>query len=226
MNPTKKYLLSAAAALVCIFGSIPVAPGQTALFSYNDGNGVPDAGSYHPGDSFTFSISLTFAPGGAVTNLEGLSYWLQQKTPAGAPFNFSITLRDATASQFSDLQTPSLSYPQLLNPSNASDLGGARPSATGVGAGTYFIADITVSISNSAPTIGTFVLDNTLTGGKTSVISDDAGHTFAIAEADYTITMVPEPSTWFAAILTLLAIGYTQRLRLVRLCRSTVSSRD
>src|SRR3954470_6652425 len=123
MNLTKKYLLTAVAALSCTFAAIQGASAQTALFSYNDGNGVPDAGSYHPGDSFTFSISLTFAPGGAVTNLEGLSYWLQQKTPAGSPFNFSITLRDVTGSQFTDLQTPALSYPQLLNPSNASDLG-------------------------------------------------------------------------------------------------------
>src|SRR3954467_10787999 len=143
MNPTKKYLLTAAAAaLTCLVAALPSASAQTALFTYNDGNGIGNAGSYHPGDSFTFSISLVFAPGGTVTNLEGLSYWLQQKTPAGSPFNFSIPLRDATASQFSDLQTPALSYPQNLNPSNANDLGGMRPSATGVAAGTYFIADI------------------------------------------------------------------------------------
>ena len=217
MKLMKKQLLAAAAALICVFGLSSMSFGQTALFTYNDGSGVPNAGTYNPGDSFTFSINLTFAPGGSVTNLDGLSYWFQQKTPAGAPFIASITLRDVTGSQFTDLQTPGLTYPQSLNPANANDLGASIPSPNpALGAGTYFIANITMKISNTAPIIGTFVLDDILTGGKTSVISDSLGHTFAIPEADYTITMVPEPATWVGAALTLLAIGFTQRHRFVR----------
>src|SRR6185312_15882577 len=119
-------------------------------------------------------------------------------------------------SQFTDLQTPGLTYPQNLNPSNANDLGAALPSGPALGAGTYFIANITVKISDTAPIIGTFVLDDTLTGGKTSVISDSAGHTFAIPEADYTITMVPEPGTWVAGALVLTSLLYSQRRRFAR----------
>src|ERR1043166_2107978 len=146
--------------------------GQTALFSYNDGNGVPNAGTYHPGDSFTFSISLAFTPGGTITNLDGLSYWFQQKSPA-SPFITSITVRDVTGNQFPDLQTAGLTYPQNLNPSNANDLGAALPSnQAGLGAGTYFIANITVQISDTARITGNFVLSDTLSGGKTSVIAD------------------------------------------------------
>ena len=202
----KKYLLAAAAALTFTFASASVTSAQTALFIYNDGSGAPAAGTYTPGSSFTFSINLAFTPGGSVTNLAGLSYWFQQLSPAGAPFPFSITLRDATGSIFTDLQTPGLTYPQTLNPSNAKDLGGFDPTLTGVGAGTYFIANITVSISDTAPVSGTFVLSDTLFGGKQSVISDNLGNTFAIPEADYTITMVPEPATWVLPSLAALAL--------------------
>src|SRR6185295_14754845 len=177
----KKHLFASVAALICTFATATVSWGQTALFIYNDGNGIPDAGTYNPGDSFTFSINLAFTPGGSVTNLDGLSYWFQQKSPA-SPFIASITLRDITGSSFTDLQTPGLTYPQNLNPSSANDLGAALPAGPALGAGTYFIANITVKISDTAPITGTFVLDETLTGGKTSVISDSAGHTFAIPE--------------------------------------------
>ena len=160
---------------------------------------------------------LTFAPGGPVANLEGLSYWMQQASPAGAPFNFSITLRDVTGSGFTDLQTPGLTYPQTLNPSNANDLGALLPVGQPAdGAGSYLVANITVFINDTAPISGTYVLSNTLSGGKTSVITDNAGHTFAIPEADYTVTLVPEPATWVGAILALIALGFSQRRRLAR----------
>ena len=214
----KKQLLAAVAVIGCLFGAMSMASGQTATFIYNDGNGVPDAGTYIPGDSFTFSISLTFAPGGTIANLEGLSYWFQQKTPGGGPFIASITLRDVTGSPgpspFSDLQTPGLTYPQNLNPSNANDLGGALPSGNpALGVGNYFVANITIQISGAAPNTGTFVLSQTLSGGKTSVIADSSGNTFAIPEVDYTITMVPEPGTWIAGSLVLATLLYHQRRR-------------
>ncbi|HEY3837260.1 MAG TPA: hypothetical protein VGL72_11845, partial [Bryobacteraceae bacterium] len=83
----KKQLLLAMAA-ACSLVAITSTSAQTAVFSYSDGIGAPDAGVYEPGSSFTFSISLAFTPGGSVANLEGLSYWFEQQNP-GAPFNFS-----------------------------------------------------------------------------------------------------------------------------------------
>jgi hypothetical protein len=216
----KKHVMAAMTA-VGLLAASSMGWAQTATFVYNDGNGVPDAGTYSPGDSFTFSISLVFTSGGSVTNLDGVSYWLQQQSPGGGPFIASVTLRDVTGSAFTDLQTPGLSYPQNLNPSNANDLGAAIPSnqsALGSG-GPYLVANITVQIAAGAPTMGTFVLSQTLTGGKTSVISDSAGHTFAIPEADYTITMVPEPGTWIAGSLVLIALVFAQRRRILALCR-------
>jgi hypothetical protein len=57
------------------------------------------------------------------------------------------------------------------------------------------------------------VIENTTTGGKTSVITDDQGHTFAIPQATYTITVVPEPTSLalFAAGLVVLGIFVYRR---------------
>jgi hypothetical protein len=207
----KKHLLAAAAALTCTFAAISVSSAQTAVFSYNDGVGTANAGTYTPGSSFTFSISLAFTAGGTIANLEGLSYWFEQQNP-NAPFNFAITLRDVTGSQFTDLQTPGLTYPQTMTPQNLKDLGALLPTTPGLGNGSYFIANITVSIDPStAP--GTYVIENVTTGGKTSVITDDQGHTFAIPQATYTITVVPEPTSLalFAAGLVVLGIFVYRR---------------
>ena len=213
----------AAAALLGCFGAFSTVSAQTAVFTYDDGGaggGLPNSGTYHPGDSFTFSIDLAFTPGGTISNLDGVSYWLQQNSPA-SPFIASVTLRDVTGSPFTDLQTPGLTYPQNLNPSNANDLGAAVPIGNSpLGTGSYLVANITVQISPTAPQFGTYVLSETLTGGKTSVISDSNGHTFAIPEADYTITMVPEPSTWVAAGLVAAVLLLAQRRRLVPLAGS------
>ena len=212
----KKHLLVAIAALLSVFAAVSASQAQTALFIYNDGSGAPNAGTYTPGSTFTFSINLGFVPGGSVVNLDGLSYWFQQTNPSIAPFPFSITLRNVSGSMFTDLQTSGLTYPQNLNPSNAKDLGALLPgSQPALGAGTYFIAAITISIPLNAPTSGTFTISNTFAGGKTSVITDDLGHTFAIPEADYVITMIPEPGTWLTPSLGVLGLLVSQRRRIL-----------
>jgi hypothetical protein len=220
----KKQFLVAIALVLSVLGA---AQAQTALFIYNDGGaggGTATSGTYTPGSSFTFDISLAFTSGGSIANLDGLSYWLAQTFPSIAPFPFSVTLRDVTGSIFTDLQTPGLTYPQTLNPVNANDLGAAIPVGTpagseAVGNGTYFIAAITVSIPLNAPTSGTFVISNTTSGAKTSVISDSFGRTFAIPEADYTITMIPEPATWLTPALGAVALFITQRRKIAKLRR-------
>jgi hypothetical protein len=207
----KKYLLAAAAALTCTFAGISVCPAQTATFIYT--NNPTTVGL---GQSFTFAIDLAFTPGGTIANLEGLSYWFTQRTGSTTPFPFAITLRDVTGSQFTDVQTNLTGlYPQNLNPTNAKDLGALLPSGqSALGAGTYFIANLTISVANNAM-LGVYTISDTTTGGKTSVITDSAGHTFAIPEADFTIDVIPEPATWVAGGLTFAALlAFHQRRRI------------
>jgi hypothetical protein len=206
-----KYLLSAIAAVALLFATGSTGHAQTAVFGFNDNNGLPDSGTYSPGDSFTFSITLAFIPGGTVQNLDGLSYWFEQSNP-NAPFYFSITNRDATGSMFTDLQTPHLVYPQNMTPQSANDLGAFLPDVGG-GAGLYFIANLTIKIDPSAAA-GTYVIENTTTGGKTSIITDDQGHTAPIPQAIYTITIVPEPGTLALCATGLpFALGFLRRRR-------------
>jgi hypothetical protein len=206
-----KYFLSAIAAVALWFATGSTGHAQTAVFGFNDNNGSPNSGTYSPGDSFTFSITLAFIPGGTVQNLDGLSYWFEQSNP-NAPFNFSITNRDATGSMFTDLQTPHLVYPQNMTPQSANDLGAFLPDV-GVGAGLYFIANLTIKIDPSAAA-GTYVIENTTTGGKTSIITDDQGHTAAIPQAIYTITIVPEPGTLALCATGLpFVLGFLRRRR-------------
>ena len=195
----KTYLVVAAA---CIAVIASTASAQTVSFGYDDGVGTPNAGTYTPGSSFTFSIRINFTSGGSVTDLNGFSYWFEQQNPS-APFNFAITNRDLTGSPFSFPQTPGLTYPQNMTPSNTADLGASVPGATGVGNGNYFVANLTISISPTAG-LGTYLIENTTTGGKTSIISDDNGHIFAIPQSTYSITVIPEPGTF-----TLLGTGLT-----------------
>ena len=218
---TMKKLLYTAATILLTCTALTTISAQTAVFSYDDmgaGGGTANSGTYHPGDSFTFQIALAFTSGGTISNLDGLSYWFQQTSPASSPYPFTITSRDTTVATGNlnsqgDLQTPGMTYPQNLNPGNANDLGQAVAAGPADGNGTYIVANITMTIPNTSA-FGTYVLSNTLTGGKTSVITDSNGHTFAIPEADYTVTLVPEPGTWAAAILAiagLVVIGKQRR---------------
>ncbi len=200
----KKHLLAAAVAVTIAFIALPRASAQTAAFSFNDGNGTPNAGSYSIGSSFTLQIMLSFTPGGSVSNLEGLSYWFQQLSP-GSPFHLSITNRDLTGSLFSDAQTPGIMYPQSLAPRNLNDLGAILPGVPGLGAGNYFIANLTIAI-DAAVSSGTYVIGNTTSGGTTSVVTDDQGHTFAILGSIYTITVVPDSGS-SAVLLGLAVLG-------------------
>ena len=210
----KNPLVIIITALACTLCGISTLPAQTASLSFADGIGAPGSGTYGQGQSFNLTVRLNFVPGGSVPNIEGLSYWLQQNS--GAPFGFAITSRDMTGSLFNVPQSPSISYPQALTPSNASDLGATLASATGIGAGSYFIANIVITISQTAAN-GTYTLSSTFAGAKTSFISDDQGNTFAIAPGTYQVVVAPDTgSTVLLLGVSALALMVVARRRSVR----------
>ena len=187
--PPKNTLVTYTAIATCLLATISFVLGQTATFTFDDGTPPGATGSYPAGAHFTFSINLMFASGGNINNVAGVSYYFQQHTQT-APFYFAITDRDVTGSQFTFLQTPSLTYPQNLAPANPNDLGAGTESGSGLGGGTYLVAKLTVSIDPfTAP--GTYLIENTTVVPKRSVIADDLGHTFGIAQTSYTINVVP-----------------------------------
>ena len=210
----KNPLVIAIAALACTLCGISTSPAQTASFTFADSNGAPGTGTYGQGQSFNLSVTLNFAPGGSISNLEGLSYWLQQNS--GGPFAFAIASRDMTGSLFTVAQSPGITYPQSMAPSNASDLGATLVGSTGVGAGSYFIANIIVTISQTA-TNGTYSIGSTFAGPKTSVIADDQGRTFAITPGTYQVVIAPDTGSTILLLgvssLGLMVLARRQRVR-------------
>src|SRR5436305_237769 len=121
-----------------------------AVLSFNDNNGIPAAGTYAAGSSFTFDITLTVANSGTdpVPSVTGLSYWFE--TSAVNNSYFTITARSITGSPFTDLQ--SNSFPQaIVKGGNANDLGATTPGGNTVLASntSYFVATLTLQVAPS-----------------------------------------------------------------------------
>src|SRR5438132_5786154 len=123
----------------------------TATLSFNDGLGTPNAGSYTPGQSFNFDITLsvTSSAPNAMSDVNGLSYWFA--TSAANTGFFSITNRNLTGSPFSLAITPGITYPQPIMSEPGGAAHGANPDDLGANSSTgalatnanYFVATLT-----------------------------------------------------------------------------------
>jgi hypothetical protein len=180
---------------------------HTQFLSFNDNNGVPDAGTYNPNDNFSFDIFLTFSG----YNSTGLSFWLE--TTADAAPNIVLTgyVRGTTfpsggAHIFPMPFTVFESNGWYTTP-NPSNLGATLPGGENpVPPGTYFLETLSVSLTGLAP--GTYILRSTALNPRASEVTSFDGTTFAdnnLPNTTYTITIVPEPST--AVLLIVAAIG-------------------
>jgi hypothetical protein len=188
----------------CLLATAALAPGD-AILSFNDGVGTPNAGSYTPGSSFTFDITLSVTNSGSdpLVDVSGLSYWFE--TSAVNNSYFTITNRSLTGSPFSDPNTVGITYPQaIVAGGNANDLGGTG--ATQLTNANYFVATLTIQISPTTPpgtyTIFTTGFNSNTNHSNTTEANDSSFTHHLISPTTYTITVVPEPATW-----SLLALG-------------------
>jgi hypothetical protein len=217
----KRFSHTTVIVLLCVLFGVSPAPGQTASFTYS---GVP-VGAVASGSSFTININLVFTAGGSIMDLNGLSYWMAQQ--GGTAFPFTITNRTTTG-LFAELQSSGLTYPQTIDPISRNANG--TFTSTDFGAlsvnpqpnGTYPIASLTFSVGNAAA--GNYVIGNTTSltpgvGGRSSIVNDSEGDTFAIASSTFSVAVVPEPSSvafLCLGLMSAVAFAYRRRRALPR----------
>lgn len=200
----KAKLLSTVGCLLLMAGLVRA----DAVLSFNDNNAGdlgPSAGTYTPGSSFSFDITLAVTSGGndPVPDVNALSYWFE--TSAANNSYFTITNRNLTASPLNDPQTPGITYPQAIGAGgNPNDLGGTGDTQTTNNS--YFVATLTLQIAPNTPagtyTIFTTTINSNGDHSKTSTVGDSNFTRHDLPAATYTITVVPEPAT-----LSLLALS-------------------
>ena len=203
---------------------VPTGQVHTQHISFDDQVGPGNVGTYNSTDSFGVDLYLTFAG----YRSAGFSLWLM--TTADAAPNISLTAF-TYGTTFEDPTQPFASYPMgftyLLSDGkhystpNPSDLGAtvAAPSFPhSIAPGTYFLGHLSISLSGLAP--GTYFLQTANINSHSSEVTSDDGTTLAdnyLPVSTYTITVVPEPST-FALIVTAIGAG-------VAFCRARLNKR-
>lgn len=161
-------------------------------------------GVYGQNGTFTLDSFLTFAG----YNANGLSYWLE--TAPGTQSFFHITAEDYLT--FTDSTQPgwpnNFDFLMTNGVDNGyfathNDLGGTTNPPDIVIPGTYQVSHITFSITGAAPGVYTFYSTSTIP--RPSIVSDTDFNDNNIPRASFSITIVPEPTTF--ALLALAGSG-------------------
>jgi len=181
----------------CLLLMVGLAFGDASL-TFNNGTLTPDSGVYTAGSSFTLGLSATVTDSGSspLSNLAGYSLWIA--TGSANTGYFSITNRDLSGSNFTDPNSPGISYPQAILPEPGGSSHGGNPDDLGATGNafptnaTYFLQNLTIAISPSTP-VGTYTIFNTTTRPNPSEANESGGsfRTADFAQAAYTITVLP-----------------------------------
>ena len=156
---------------------------------------VPSGSIFNQNDTFTVDTLLTFSGYSA----RAVSFWLE--TVVGAQGFFHITAEQHFV--FNGDTGPSEFVCGTSYCITDRDLGGG--SQTLIPPGTLDIAHISFSITNAAPGVYTFY--STTDNPHASVVTDQDFNENAIPQASFTITVVPEPSTFALLVLAGAGLG-------------------
>jgi hypothetical protein len=184
-----------------------VVQGHTAMLTLIDSVGSPNSVSITPGSAFSASVFLS-----SETNetFAGLSYFL---TGSGPENNvFSITNRDITGSNFTDLTSTNANVIAggALNPSNDNDLGGLLSDVLSpVGPGSFFVATFSFS-SNPLTSPGVYTIG--FLSNAVYVDADLNDIPFS-SLGSYNVEVIPEPTTVVLLAGSLTAMMLLRRRR-------------
>jgi hypothetical protein len=165
---------------------------------------LPGGTIYNQNATFEVDTHLNFAGYSAY----GLSYWLE--TAGGTQSFFHITaenylvFNDAnqpqTPNEFNFMMTQGIDAGMFAT---SADLGATTQPLSLVPAGSYTISNLTFSITGAAPGVYTFFTTTTLP--RPGAVADQNFMDEDIPRASFTITVVPEPTTF--ALLALAGAG-------------------
>ncbi len=176
----------------------------------------PSSQSATPGSTFNVQISLSVT-GTTPANVAGFNLWLE--TVAANNNLFAVT---AAVSNVTGWTTPAgaVSFPETLTTTGSTHSGFAQnthslgfvDTSGGANARTtpfsgLLLETLTLSIAPGTPlTTYTFSTTTAASNPRTSSVNNSSGASFDVnTPASFSITVVPEPSTW--ALLTLSALG-------------------
>lgn len=213
ISTMKVKLLTAIGCLLLMAGFLQ-AQTPVASFSLVDSSNHT-SGTYSPNATFTLTLSGTWnyvsngfsawmetnaglAPHISITNESYVTFVSPQDN--GFPKAFSDTSGQKNSGFLTDTDT-------VANPQSGTiDSGDLGATGANFGPGTFTLATITFQLSN-APA-GTFTLDTTQAGAKSSEITNEGTNPFsrvAVPSVAYQITVVPEPATM--SLLALSGLG-------------------
>jgi hypothetical protein len=177
----------------------------TAFSQYSQSLSLTPSGTvFNTNDTFTVDTTLTYAGYSAY----GLSYWLE--TAAASRTFFHITAEDFLV--FNDPNQTGwpneFSFPMMHDAdagmfATNNDLGATTQPLVLVPPGIYQVSHISFSITGAAPGVYTFY--STTTNPRPSVVANQWFMEADLPRASFTITVVPEPSTF--ALLALAGAG-------------------
>lgn len=205
--PLTKAFRSVTAGILLGGGLLLTGSARADSLSFLDAIGDPNSTTVSPGGFFQVTVLFnTMEPTTALT------YYIDANG-AGNNF-FQLVGRNATGSTYSDLEftdaqvtTPTAGR---LNPRNDLNLGGivADPNSPNP-AGSYYVATLGLqALSGIAPGTYTIAFDPASVGGDANF------NDVPIAGlGTYSVTVVPEPSTWALGLGGLVALGAVRAVR-------------
>jgi len=165
---------------------------------------VPSGTIFNQNDTFTVETFLTYSGYSSY----GFSWWLE--TLAGTQSFFHITSEEhfppfpAGYTGPNEFNFPMTNGVDAGYFATSNDLGGSpNPPLTLVPPGTYDVERMDFSITNAAPGVYTFY--STSTNPRPSEVADQDFNDNAIPRASFSITVVPEPTTF--ALLAVAGAG-------------------
>jgi hypothetical protein len=216
-TPSNSYLwmkktLLLVLALVCVASYAFAQSTTTDMFTF-----TPSTQFVSSNSTFTIQVGVT----GSDTNpnpLDGYDLWLVTSSTTSSLFKITAVTYDAPYNAFnSNIPGGGDSFSTAASTGfnrNSVDLGNISSDPGSDATPPFTNTSLeTLTISTGSLTPGTtytfFSSTSTNAGSSFSDLEDQTSAQFQTPESSFTITTVPEPSTWFAGIGALIVIGYT-----------------